>query len=248
MQYVVTGAAGFIGSHLAEALAAAGHEVVEIAVSPTTTTRRSRSGTRAASTCAGLDLAEDTLDFSGFDGVFHLAGQPGVRSFGDVFPLYVRNVLRASASSRLLPTRACASSSRRRPRSTARLNAIRPRRTCRRDPSHRTGSRAQLRAPGPCVRTQLRARCRRPPLLQRLLPRQRPATWRSRASSASAEGPPVYALWRRRAEPELHRCGRRRGHGGGDGGRRARSGLQRRRRPGGHDERGARAPRAQSRG
>ena len=41
-----------------------------------------------------LDLAADELDFSGFDGVFHLAGQPGVRSFGDVFALYVeRNVL-----------------------------------------------------------------------------------------------------------------------------------------------------------
>jgi nucleoside-diphosphate-sugar epimerase len=41
-----------------------------------------------------LDLAHDELDFSGWDGVFHLAGQPGVRSFGDVFPLYVeRNVL-----------------------------------------------------------------------------------------------------------------------------------------------------------
>jgi nucleoside-diphosphate-sugar epimerase len=41
-----------------------------------------------------LDLARDPLDFAGFDGVFHLAGQPGVRSFGDVFPLYVeRNVL-----------------------------------------------------------------------------------------------------------------------------------------------------------
>ncbi len=40
------------------------------------------------------DLARDELDFAGFDGVFHLAGQPGVRSFGDVFPLYVeRNVL-----------------------------------------------------------------------------------------------------------------------------------------------------------
>jgi UDP-glucuronate 4-epimerase len=40
------------------------------------------------------DLARDQLDFAGFDGVFHLAGQPGVRSFGDVFSLYVeRNVL-----------------------------------------------------------------------------------------------------------------------------------------------------------
>jgi UDP-glucuronate 4-epimerase len=41
-----------------------------------------------------LDLAEDELDLDGADGVFHLAGQPGVRSFGSAFPLYLRrNVL-----------------------------------------------------------------------------------------------------------------------------------------------------------
>ena len=41
-----------------------------------------------------LDLAGEWLDLEGVDGVFHLAGQPGVRSFGDVFPLYLRrNVL-----------------------------------------------------------------------------------------------------------------------------------------------------------
>jgi len=45
---------------------------------------------------ARLDLAEDPLDFTGFDGVFHLAAQPGVRSFGDVFPLYVRQNVLAS--------------------------------------------------------------------------------------------------------------------------------------------------------
>ncbi|HEY2541788.1 MAG TPA: NAD-dependent epimerase/dehydratase family protein, partial [Gaiellaceae bacterium] len=34
------------------------------------------------------------LDLDGVDGVFHLAGQPGVRSFGEAFPLYLRrNVL-----------------------------------------------------------------------------------------------------------------------------------------------------------
>ena len=43
-----------------------------------------------------VDLAEDALDFAGFDGVFHLAGQPGVRSFGDVFPLYLRRNVLAS--------------------------------------------------------------------------------------------------------------------------------------------------------
>jgi nucleoside-diphosphate-sugar epimerase len=41
-----------------------------------------------------VDLAEESLDLAGVDGVFHLAGQPGVRSFGEAFPLYLRrNVL-----------------------------------------------------------------------------------------------------------------------------------------------------------
>jgi len=94
VRYVVTGAAGFIGSHLAEALVAAGHEVVGIDCftdyyDPALKARNARD-----LEVRRLDLAEDELDFAGFDGVFHLAGQPGVRSFGDVFPLYLRhNVL-----------------------------------------------------------------------------------------------------------------------------------------------------------
>ena len=42
-----------------------------------------------------LDLAGGyRFDLDGVDGVFHLAAQAGVRSFGDVFPLYLRrNVL-----------------------------------------------------------------------------------------------------------------------------------------------------------
>jgi UDP-glucuronate 4-epimerase len=43
-----------------------------------------------------LDLAEEDLDLDGVDGIFHLAGQPGVRSFGDVFEEYVRRNLLAS--------------------------------------------------------------------------------------------------------------------------------------------------------
>ena len=53
-----------------------------------------------------LDLAEDPLDLDGVDGVFHLAAQAGVRSFGDVFPLYLRrNVL---ATQRVLEAAAAA--------------------------------------------------------------------------------------------------------------------------------------------
>src|SRR5207237_1705868 len=45
---------------------------------------------------ARVDLAEQDLDLEGVDGVFHLAGQPGVRSFGNVFEEYVRRNLLAS--------------------------------------------------------------------------------------------------------------------------------------------------------
>jgi len=38
----------------------------------------------------------DELELDGIDGVFHLAGQPGVRSFGDVFDEYVQRNLVAS--------------------------------------------------------------------------------------------------------------------------------------------------------
>lgn len=106
MRYVVTGAAGFIGSHLAEALGAAGHEVVGIDCFTDYYDPALKERNAAGLDVRRLDLAEDELDFGGFDGVFHLAGQPGVRSFGDVFPLYVRrNVL---ATQRVLEAAAAA--------------------------------------------------------------------------------------------------------------------------------------------
>jgi UDP-glucuronate 4-epimerase len=94
VRYVVTGAAGFIGSHLGEALAGAGHEVAGIDCFTDYYDPKLKEENAAGLDVARLDLAEDELDFSGFDGVFHLAGQPGVRSFGAVFGDYVRgNVL-----------------------------------------------------------------------------------------------------------------------------------------------------------
>jgi UDP-glucuronate 4-epimerase len=96
MRYVVTGAAGFIGSHLGEALGRVGHEVVGIDAFTNYYDPALKERNAAALDVRRLDLAEDELDFSGFDGVFHLAGQPGVRSFGDVFPVYVRQNVLAS--------------------------------------------------------------------------------------------------------------------------------------------------------
>jgi len=106
MRYVVTGAAGFIGSHLAEALITAGHEVVGVDCFTDYYAPAEKEENARGLGVVRLDLAEQSLDLDGIDGVFHLAGQPGVRSFGDVFPLYLRrNVL---ATQRVLETAAAA--------------------------------------------------------------------------------------------------------------------------------------------
>jgi UDP-glucuronate 4-epimerase len=108
MKYVVTGAAGFIGSHLAETLAAAGHELVAIDCFTDYYDPARKEENAAGLDVARIDLAEDAIDFDGADGVFHLAGQPGVRSFGAVFSDYVRrNVL---ATQRVFEAAAAAAS------------------------------------------------------------------------------------------------------------------------------------------
>ena len=96
MKYVVTGAAGFIGSHLAEKLLEAGHEIVPVDCFTDYYDAALKEENAAGLDVARLDLAEENLDLAGIDGVFHLAGQPGVRSFGDVFEEYVRRNLLAS--------------------------------------------------------------------------------------------------------------------------------------------------------
>ncbi|HEY5034608.1 MAG TPA: NAD-dependent epimerase/dehydratase family protein [Candidatus Dormibacteraeota bacterium] len=109
MRVVVTGAAGFIGSHLSERLLAAGHEVVGIdcfadyyeKARKEQNLETSRSNDRfhfAASDLVDADLGP-LLD--GAAVVYHLAGQPGVRpSWGNQFDRYVRdNVI---ATQRLL--------------------------------------------------------------------------------------------------------------------------------------------------
>src|SRR2546427_7860707 len=96
MKYVVTGAAGFIGSHLAEALSSRGHDVLGVDCFTDYYDPALKEENAAGIDVARIDLAEDDLDLDGVDGVFHLAGQPGVRSFGDVFDDYVRRNLLAS--------------------------------------------------------------------------------------------------------------------------------------------------------
>jgi UDP-glucuronate 4-epimerase len=96
VRYVVTGAAGFIGSQLAEALLQAGHDVDGVDCFTDYYDPALKERNAAALDVRRLDLATDEVDFAGTDGVFHLAAQPGVRSFGDVFPLYVRQNVLAS--------------------------------------------------------------------------------------------------------------------------------------------------------
>ena len=106
MRYVVTGAAGFIGSHLAEALLADGHEVVGVDCFTDYYDPGEKERNARDLDVVRRNLADDALDLVGVDGVFHLAGQPGVRSFGETFPLYVRrNVL---ATQRVFDTAAAA--------------------------------------------------------------------------------------------------------------------------------------------
>jgi UDP-glucuronate 4-epimerase len=96
MRYLVTGAAGFIGSQLLRALLERGHDAVGWDAftdyyDPTLKEENARE-----LPVERVDLAEDELELDGLDGVFHLAGQPGVASFGAVFPVYVRQNLLAS--------------------------------------------------------------------------------------------------------------------------------------------------------
>ena len=103
MTALVTGVAGFIGSHLAESLLDDGVGSAEWTGYPTTTTRPS-SGTIWSSLAGrdGFELSRPISIRSPSDElleevevIYHLAGQPGVRvSWGSEFEIYIRdNVL-----------------------------------------------------------------------------------------------------------------------------------------------------------
>ncbi len=96
MRYVVTGAAGFIGSHLLRALVHRGHDAVGWDAFTDYYDPALKEDNALGLPIERIDLAQDPLELSGVDGVFHLAGQPGIRSFGGVFPVYVRQNVVAS--------------------------------------------------------------------------------------------------------------------------------------------------------
>jgi nucleoside-diphosphate-sugar epimerase len=96
MRYVVTGAAGFIGSHLLRKLLDRGHDAVGWDAFTDYYDPALKEENAEGLPVEKVDLVDDPLDLAGVDGVFHLAGQPGVRSFGLVFPTYVRQNILAS--------------------------------------------------------------------------------------------------------------------------------------------------------
>ena len=109
MKVAVTGAAGFIGSHLCERLLAAGDDVVGIDCFSDYYERTLKEQNLAGSRSHDhflfneADLVDADLPplLDGAEVVYHLAGQPGVRpSWGNQFDRYVRdNVI---ATQRLL--------------------------------------------------------------------------------------------------------------------------------------------------
>jgi UDP-glucuronate 4-epimerase len=105
-RYVVTGAAGFIGSHLADALLARGDDVVAVDSFTDYYDPARKEENAEAFDVQRLDVAEDALALDGMDGVFHLAAQAGVRPSFEHFDVYLRrNVL---ATQRVLESAAAA--------------------------------------------------------------------------------------------------------------------------------------------
>jgi UDP-glucuronate 4-epimerase len=104
-RYLVTGCAGFLGSHVVEALLERGDEVIGVDAFTDYYPRSVKEANleeaqRAGLSLVELDLSEGTLAplVQEVDGVFHLAAQPGVRgSWGDSFAVYVRDNILATA-------------------------------------------------------------------------------------------------------------------------------------------------------
>jgi nucleoside-diphosphate-sugar epimerase len=101
--YIVTGCAGFMGSHLAQTLLANGNTVTGVDSftdyygRPTKERNLEQLTDYSGFRLVEADLTGDHFPdlVKGADGIFHLAAQPGVRgSWGSTFDIYVRdNVL-----------------------------------------------------------------------------------------------------------------------------------------------------------
>jgi UDP-glucose 4-epimerase len=104
-RYLVTGCAGFIGSHLTQALTARGCSVVGVDAFTDNYARSIKERNLARCLEDGelrfveLDLAEAPVEalLDGVDGVFHLAARPGVRtSWGLTFDGYLHDNMSAT--------------------------------------------------------------------------------------------------------------------------------------------------------
>jgi UDP-glucuronate 4-epimerase len=102
---LVTGCAGFIGSHVAEALLARGDDVVGIDCFTDNYAREDKRANVAQAcehdgfTLVKADLVTMDVErlLDGCDAVYHLAAEPGVRSsWGQRFDRYLRNNIRAT--------------------------------------------------------------------------------------------------------------------------------------------------------
>lgn len=117
MKILVTGAAGFVGSHLAERLVELGHEVVGLDAftsyyAPALKEMNGEDVTAKGGRIVRLDLATDDLALAleGVEFIYHLAAQPGI-SATTPFEDYVRNNIVAThrllEASRQLPSLRC---------------------------------------------------------------------------------------------------------------------------------------------
>jgi nucleoside-diphosphate-sugar epimerase len=104
-RYLVTGCAGFVGSHLTDTLLQRGHEVIGVdAFTDYYPRPRKESNLEEARGEPGLSLVELDLSEAALEplvervhGIFHLAAQPGVRgSWGATFAHYVRDNILAT--------------------------------------------------------------------------------------------------------------------------------------------------------
>lgn len=104
-RFVVTGCAGFIGSHLVDRLLDADNEVIGVDSFSDYYARSAKVDNLGSAisderfTLHEVDLAECDLEplLAGVQGVFHLAAQPGVRgSWGASYPTYVKDNIVAS--------------------------------------------------------------------------------------------------------------------------------------------------------
>ena len=105
MRCLVSGVAGFIGSHLAERLVNDGHEVIGIDCFldyyPRSVKEKNLEGIKKSPNFSFLEANLLEADLSSLalkaDFIFHLAAQAGVRaSWGESFSIYTENNIRAT--------------------------------------------------------------------------------------------------------------------------------------------------------